>query len=123
MTIRLVDHINIATPKLEETKDFFCDVLGLTVGWRPPFDFPGYWLYAGDRAIVHMQVADRQVGASTESALNHFAFDVEDIDILLARLDAAGIKYREVGVPGTQIRQAFLLDPNGVRVELNHRPG
>lgn len=123
MSIRLVDHINIATPQMEATKDFYVDVLGLTVGWRPPFAFPGYWLYAGDRAVVHMQVADREVAGSSDSALNHFAFDVDDLDTLLARLDAAGVKYREVGVPGTQIRQAFLLDPAGVRVELNYRPG
>lgn len=123
MTIRLVDHVNIATERLEETKDFFVEVLGLKVGWRPPFAFDGYWLYAGERAIVHMQTAPRPVGPSADSALNHFAFDVDDLDRLLARLDPRGIPYRAVGVPGTDIRQAFLLDPNGVRVELNHKPG
>jgi catechol 2,3-dioxygenase-like lactoylglutathione lyase family enzyme len=122
MAIRIVDHINIATEKLEETKAFFVEVLGLTEGWRPPFDFPGYWLYAGERAIVHMQAADRAVRPSKESALNHFAFDVDDLDSLLARLDTKGVRYRAVDVPGTTIRQAFLEDPNGVRVELNYRP-
>ena len=122
MSIRHVDHINIATRKLEETRAFFVDVLGLKEGYRPPFDFPGYWLYAGDAAVVHMQLASQDVGPSDASALNHFAFDVDDLDSLLARLDGHGVPYRAVGVPGTEIRQAFLHDPNGVRVELNFKP-
>jgi catechol 2,3-dioxygenase-like lactoylglutathione lyase family enzyme len=122
MAIRLVDHINIATDKLEETRDFFVEVLGLKEGWRPPFDFAGYWLYAGERAIVHMQAADRPVVPSKDSALNHFAFDVDGLDDILAKLDARGVRYRAMAVPGTSIRQAFLEDPNGVRVELNYRP-
>ena len=32
---------------LERTKNFYCDVLGLEIGDRPPLDFPGYWLYSG----------------------------------------------------------------------------
>ena len=119
MTIRAVDHINIATQKLQETRDFFVEVLGLTEGYRPPFDFPGYWLYAGESPVVHMQAAPDAVSASKLSALNHFAFAVSDLDALIAKLDAHGVHYRVVTVPGTSFRQAFLDDPNGVRVELN----
>lgn len=119
MTIRGIDHINIATTKLEETRAFYVDVLGLTVGERPDFDFPGYWLYAGGFPIVHMQLSPREVGSSTLSGLNHAAFQVADFDALIARLEAAGVRYTKVLVPGTQIRQAFFMDPNGVRLELN----
>lgn len=34
------------------------DVLGLRVGDRPPFPFPGYWLYAGSSAWVHVAPAE-----------------------------------------------------------------
>ncbi|MET0274655.1 MAG: VOC family protein [Phenylobacterium sp.] len=122
MPIRTIDHVNIATERLEETRAFYVEVLGLIEGYRPPFDFDGYWLYAGDRAIVHMQTADRPVLPSQASALNHFAFDVDALDPILAELDRRAIPYRAIDVPGTKIRQAFLQDPNGVRVELNCRP-
>ena len=122
MGIRAVDHINIATERLEETRAFFIDVLGLAEGPRPPFAAPGYWLYAGDKAVVHMQLADSPVGPSSHCALNHFAFDVDDLDGMLARLDARDVPYRALVVPGTDIRQAFFEDPNGVRVELNAAP-
>ena len=71
MTIRGIDHINIATTKLKETRDFYVDVLGLTEGERPPFDFEGHWLYAEGFPIVHMQLSPREVTSSTSSGLNH----------------------------------------------------
>ena len=119
MTIRGIDHINIATTKLKETRDFYVDVLGLTEGERPPFDFEGHWLYAEGFPIVHMQLSPRDVTSSTLSGLNHAAFQVADFDALIARVEAAGLRYVQVLVPGTTIRQAFLMDPNGVRLELN----
>jgi catechol 2,3-dioxygenase-like lactoylglutathione lyase family enzyme len=120
MSIRGVDHINIATTRLQETRDFYVEVLGLTEGDRPPFDFPGHRLYAEGFPIVHMQLSPRDVGSSsTQSALNHAAFQVADFDALIARLEAARVRYTMVNVPGTSIRQAFFMDPNGVRLELN----
>ena len=122
MAIRGVDHINIATQHLEETRDFYVEVLGLVEGYRPAFKSKGCWLYAGDHPVVHMQEADGPVGPSEASALNHFAFDVSDFQALIDRLEARGVAYEALTVPGTSIRQAFLQDPNGVRVELNFQP-
>ena len=36
MSVLTLDHVNIATDKLAETRAFFIDVLGLTEGPRPP---------------------------------------------------------------------------------------
>ena len=58
MSVRAVDHVNIVTEQLEATRAFFGEVLGLEVGPRPAFAVTGYWLYAGDRAVVHIQEAD-----------------------------------------------------------------
>lgn len=117
--IRVIDHVNIATQRLEETRAFFVDALGLEEGPRPDFGFPGYWLYAAGRAIVHLQLASEPVGPSATSALSHAAFEVADLDAVAARLDAHGIAYRADAPPGGPVRQLFLEDPNGVLVELN----
>jgi catechol 2,3-dioxygenase-like lactoylglutathione lyase family enzyme len=122
MSIRLIDHINVATPKLEETLRFF-EVLGLQIGDRPAsIPVEGYWLYAGDRAVVHLQTTELDVGPSTASALNHFAFDIDDMDQMAERLRQAKVKFKIIDIDGTAIRQIFLFDPNGVRVELNYNP-
>ncbi|WP_332769858.1 VOC family protein [Phenylobacterium sp.] len=122
MQLRAIDHINISTPRLAETRDFFMSVLGLTEGFRPDFGVPGHWLYAGDRAIVHLVGTTESTTPSKGGALDHFAFQISDYDAMVATLDKHGVSYAPLDVPGTAIRQLFIRDPNGVQVELNYRP-
>ena len=120
MAIRNINHINIGTDRLEETRAFFRDVLGLTEGWRPNFAFPGAWLYAGDTAVVHLVELKAGKRPSSEAALDHFAFEIDDYEGTLKRVKGAGVEHRAVEVPGAPIRQIFLRDPNGVNIELNY---
>ncbi len=121
MAIRGVDHINIGTDRLDETRAFFRDVLGLVEGYRPDFPFGGAWLYAGDGAVVHLVALPEGKRPSSEAALDHFAFSIDDFDDAVGRLKRAGVTYRAVDIPDTPIRQIFLRDPNGVNIELNYR--
>ena len=121
MAIRGIDHINIGTHRLEETRAFFRDVLGLTEGWRPDFGVGGAWLYAGDTAVVHLVELDAPKRPSSDAALDHFAFRIDDYDGVVERLEAAGVHYRAIEVPKTTIRQIFIRDLNGVNIELNYR--
>jgi catechol 2,3-dioxygenase-like lactoylglutathione lyase family enzyme len=122
MAIRGVDHINIGTNQLEETVAFFRDAIGLELGWRPDFPFGGAWLYAGDTAVVHLVDLPQAKLPSNQAALDHFALRIDDYDAAIARLDAAGVRYRAVDIGGTPIRQINVRDPNGVNIELNYRP-
>src|SRR5205823_2498984 len=54
MGINVLHHVTVKTDDLEATRDFYRDVLGLEVGFRPDLDFPGYWLYCGDVPVVHL---------------------------------------------------------------------
>ena len=54
MPLGTLQHYTIEPSDLERTKNFYCDVLGLENGDRPPLDFPGYWLYSGGVATVHL---------------------------------------------------------------------
>ncbi len=115
-----LDHINIATDRLDETRAFYVDVLGLTERWRPDFSFDGHWLYAGDRPVVHLMTRPTSGVGCDAAALSHVAFAVDDIAAVKTRLDGLGVAYREIGVPDAPIRQLFLNDPNGVTIELNY---
>ena len=121
MAIRGIDHINIGTHRLDETRAFFRDVLGLTEGWRPNFPFGGAWLYADDRAVVHLVELAAPKGPSDAAALDHFAFAIDDYDDSVRKLDASGVAYRATVTPGAPIRQIFIRDLNGVNIELNYR--
>ena len=117
--IRALDHVNIRTADLAATKALLVDVLGLTEGWRPPFPFPGAWLYAGDQDVVHLVQVDTPAADSAGSSLDHFAFDIADYDDALARVEQTGLKFRATTTPGTSVKQIFVRDPNGVTIELN----
>ncbi len=117
--IRSVDHINIATEKLADTRDFFVDVLGFSDGLRPDSDVPGHWLYAGGRPIVHLRLANGPVAPSRGSALDHAAFAVSDLEALAKRLDKHRVEYHRIDMAGSPVRQLFLHDPNGVMLEFN----
>ena len=122
MAIVGLDHVNIRTTDLARTRAFFMEVLGLTVGWRPDFPFGGTWLYADGKDLVHLVEVANPGTASRGSALDHFAFAIDDYEAVERRLQAAGIAYDPVVSPNGGIRQMFITELNGVNIELNWRP-
>ena len=54
MALDHIDHFSIRTLKLEESREFYENVMGMKTGDRPPLPFPGYWLYLGEHAVVHL---------------------------------------------------------------------
>ncbi len=124
MRINRIDHFNIRTRDLDRLCEFYTQVLGLEVGDRPPFDSPGVWLYAGGHPILHVGVARDDNGDSDSDSdntlpLDHIALETEGLADAVERLDGAGIEYRVFDVPGREMKQIFVRDPDGVAIELN----
>src|SRR4029077_9874071 len=113
-----MDHITIATPKLEETRRFFVEVLGLKEGSRPDVGITGYWLYAGERSIVHLFGLE-EGRSQAAAALDHFAFQLSDLGDMKRRLEEHRVPYQEFALPGSGRVQLVTKDPNGVTVELS----
>ena len=63
MTIEGMNHFTVLTDDVPKTVDFYGSVLGLVPGDRPNLNFPGAWLYAQDRAILHI-VGGRPAGGA-----------------------------------------------------------
>ena len=53
--------------------------------------------------------------------VDHVAFAAQDYDEVLARLERLGVPVRANNNPGNTVRQLFLFDPNGVKIEINFR--
>ena len=64
---------------------------------------------------------DRMGLRRAEGSVDHLAFVAGDHDAIVARLDAAGVHAVSNEMPAAGLRQLFLDDPNGVRIELNVR--
>jgi catechol 2,3-dioxygenase-like lactoylglutathione lyase family enzyme len=128
MALEALEHYTIRCADLTATRDFYRDVLGLADGPRPDFNFSGHWMYCGDVPVVHLMGADRlrpedRVSASRADtgALDHIAFRGSDANATIANLKKHGIAFRESHVPGTELHQVFVRDPNGIMVEINFR--
>lgn len=120
MPIDGFQHVNIRAADLERARDFYARALGLRVGDRPPFASAGYWLYLGDRPVVHLvQRGPDETGEPGAGRLDHVAFHGVDLDGTRRALHAAGIPFREAVVPRDQTVQIFLFDPDGIKLELN----
>ncbi len=120
MTVTALNHVNIVTGDLEATRKFYSDVIGLIDGDRPSFDFPGAWLYCGDEAVIHLVGVDDQPDDGT-GTIDHVAFEAKGIGNMIELLEGRGVPFHVRDVPGRDIRQVFLHDPNGVKIELNFR--
>ncbi len=116
------DHINISANVsfMEELKDFYCEVLELSVGPRPEIPIPGYWLYHADSdaAIIHMIEGPHHKPPEL-SHLDHVAFKVEDLQKVHDQLNRRGLDYNYIELPDFGIEQIQFLDPAGIKIEIN----
>ena len=119
MQVLGIDHATIKTPRMAETRAFFEGVLGLQAGPTPDFDETVLWLCAGGRDVVHIVAADESKAASKDASINHFALRIDDYDGAVAQLERCGVPFKTATTPGGELRQIYVTDPNGVRVELN----
>jgi catechol 2,3-dioxygenase-like lactoylglutathione lyase family enzyme len=121
MFVQGLDHFNIWTNNLAQTRHFYRDIFGLTEGPRPKLTYPGIWLYCGDHPLVHVNVADKVPDPNT-GAFDHVAFQgTGDPQMLMEKLDLEGIAH-EMRVVSNGVRQVFCADPNGVKIEFNFPP-
>jgi catechol 2,3-dioxygenase-like lactoylglutathione lyase family enzyme len=118
MPATTMNHFTILTDDVDGTIRFYADLLGLTAGPRPAFDFPGAWLYAGDRAILHV-VGGRPHDELKAGVIDHMAFTAVGLADTLAKLVARNIPHQCRRLVGVGTWQLFFHDPNGARVELD----
>ena len=123
MVVTGLDHNALLSSDPERTTWFYTDIVGLTVGFRPPdLSFPGVWLYAGKTPIVHI-VFGRPIPSTETGAVDHLAFTaIGSADDMVARLEKHGIAFTMRTLERTGVTQVFFRDPDNVGVELNFQP-
>lgn len=114
MLVADIHHVSLNVSDTERSLAFYRDRLGLNPVERPDFGFGGAWLDAGSGHQIHLIEA-----AVPDDLGQHVAFRVADIDAAIDVLRAAGLEVPDASTVGdTTIRQTFLCDPDGNRVEL-----
>jgi catechol 2,3-dioxygenase-like lactoylglutathione lyase family enzyme len=119
MTVTALDHCTVLTDDLPATLAFYEEHLNLKPGARPPFNFPGAWLYAdggkGPHPILHI-VAGRKM---MPGVIDHVAFGGRGLAAAIAKLKAGGIAYELRRLPAYGTWQLFFHDPNNAKVEID----
>ncbi|KWF05357.1 VOC family protein [Burkholderia pseudomultivorans] len=136
MPVSKLAHYSIRTLDLERSCRFYERVLGFRRGYRPPFDFPGAWLYKGDDeadyGTVHVigvdpanpdgltaYLGDKDLPATGTGTVDHIAFLATGVEAMWQTLRTENIAWRDRTVPSLGLHQVFIEDPSGVTIELN----
>jgi catechol 2,3-dioxygenase-like lactoylglutathione lyase family enzyme len=128
-----IHHVNLDAPKLEQTRWFWADLLGLDEDPRTrpeatPSDIgrPGEVAYfgRGDRGIHAVRPSAtfaRDRGLIHNATIGgHVAITVDDLGALAARLDGAAIPYSDAGVQSLRgVHQLYVFDPSFNLIEFN----
>lgn len=117
--VKQLAHVCIFAHDLDVTEAFYRDVLGIGVVFRFLKDGRsiGYYLDAGARTNIEV-FARAEAAFSERDAINHLCLEVEDMDALLAHLGGLGVPFTAKSFGCDDTWQAWITDPNGVKIEL-----
>lgn len=117
--IKRLAHVCIGAADLERTEQFYVDLLGMEIA----FEFMrggqriGFYLRAGGTSFIEV-FSERESTTDDRPRLKHFCLEVEDINALIVKLTAQGVDVSGEKLGADNARQAWITDPNGLRIEL-----
>jgi catechol 2,3-dioxygenase-like lactoylglutathione lyase family enzyme len=133
MPLSHIEHFLLQTTDMEKTRKWYVEVLGMRVGANPDFKFPVFWLYLGDKDVVHVTeggkgvsenrkkyVGQQSDAASGTGVVDHIAFRATGLREMIAHLKSLKVDFKQRQVDDQGLYQLFMFDPNGVKIELNY---
>ena len=123
MQVHKLDHVNIHTANVDRMVEWYGRVLGMPAGDRPPFSFPGAWLYCGGQPTVHLVgVPEQPATNGGQLQLEHFAFTATGLGSFMDRLKREGVRYDARKVPRSGSVQINVWDPDGNHIHIDFMP-
>jgi catechol 2,3-dioxygenase-like lactoylglutathione lyase family enzyme len=133
MPLSHIEHFLLQTADMDATREWYTKVLGMRVGPNPDFKFPVFWLYLGDKDVVHVTEGGKNVSENRKKyvgqesqatqgsgAIDHIAFRATGLKQMIEHLKALKVDFKQRQVNDQGLYQLFMFDPNGVKVELNY---
>ncbi len=114
----------------EKSKDFYVGRLGMKLVGEMHFDTATNYFFAmeedASQPMLELTHNHNQTSPyDTGDGYSHVAFTVEDLEGTVSRLEDAGVEValqpKTMTVQGHDYRIAFVVDPDGYRVELIER--
>ncbi|CAJ1951259.1 unnamed protein product [Sphenostylis stenocarpa] len=124
LRLQSVNHISLICRSVEESMDFYQNVLGFFPIRRPgSFDFDGAWLF-GHGIGIHLLEAENPEKLPKKKEINpkdnHISFQCESMAAVERKLKEMDIAYVRATVEegGIQVDQLFFHDPDGFMIEI-----
>jgi catechol 2,3-dioxygenase-like lactoylglutathione lyase family enzyme len=108
-------HIHLATPDPEKQRAWYVKTFGARPGTRGSF----LAAFIPDGEVDTRQAQDPQAPTKGRS-LDHIGFEVRNLESFCKRLSADGVQFESAyrDLPAIGLKIAFLVDPEGTRIEL-----
>ena len=140
MAIQRLDHVNFITHDMKKTIHFYCHIIGLVHGENLSIDTAQsvYFYIPGEKiAILHVgnaksnkgqpkferlaELNEQNNGQFSTGSFDHccLALDDADYESFIIKLAEQNLPYQTYIHEDVKLKQLWVLDPNGVRVELN----
>ncbi len=129
--IKKLAHVCLHTDQLDAMIAFYRDVLGFPVKFTMKNDDGfafGYYFATGDTTFVEIfdqRGAVKQWGGTVgtlrdtqDTKYRHYCFEVENLEQVVAALEAKGVKCRPIAVGMDHSKQSWIKDPDGNDIEL-----
>ncbi|TQD96955.1 hypothetical protein C1H46_017435 [Malus baccata] len=122
--LKSLNHISLICRSVEESINFYQNVLGFVPIRRPgSFDFDGAWLFGYGIGIHLLQSEDPEnMPKKTEinPKDNHISFQCESMGAVEKKLKEMELKYKRSMVEegGIHVDQLFFHDPDGFMIEI-----
>ncbi|MBL4646203.1 MAG: lactoylglutathione lyase [Hyphomicrobiales bacterium] len=117
--VKQVAHVCIFANDVEETRVFYQKVLGLDTAFNFLRDGKifGFYLNAGGR--THVEVFQKSEAEFSElNQINHMCLEVENLDEAMDHIKAQNVDITKKKKACDDTYQAWIKDPNGVKIEL-----
>ncbi len=117
--VKQLAHVCIFAHDLEATRAFYGDVLGLDTQFSFLRDGEvfGFYLNCGGRSHVEVfQKGESQYAESNQ--INHLCLEVEDLDAAVEHIRSKGVEVTAKKYACDDTWQAWVRDPNDVKIEL-----
>ena len=117
--VKSLDHCSLIVADTSKALDFYMGILELKVDEsRPDIGYPGAWLQVGDGQIHLLEVTDPYASVNRPEhggRDNHLALQVSDLELIIRRLQQAGISYSKSKSGRSAL---FCRDYDGNAIEL-----
>jgi len=134
--IKTIDHIGIMTNNLQQSVEFYTDVLGFSVSTKIEMDDTGFSAIFVEKNGIKIELMgyrgeipkrsegiEIKMGGSSIPINDHITFTVDDIGATVTELKEKGVEFvlEPIQVEGG-MKIASFKDPNGVLIELVEHP-